>query len=264
MVIIIKDRNDLDNDGIPNDVEVKLGMNQNDPEDAHNDMDGDGFSNLFEYKEGTQINNPKSFPPMYKRLYMSSLKVIELDAMLMKVLAVGDKKENWDIQVNIGERTRFVIFGDTIPLEKNRSYKIVDVIYDVKKVMDGNVEVMRDESKIICQSIDGKYTVTMEMGRNAKSPLPKAFLTDIADDKEYSIDIGDRIKIGDPQTTGVFEYTISEIDTTKWEVKVIDRRNRKAAPGIIGKEPLFKLNETSKLYNRNRAAFGDPTGIPGL
>ena len=264
VAIIIKDRNDLDNDGIPNDVEVKLGMNQNDPEDAHNDMDGDGFSNLFEYKEETQINNPKSFPPMYKRLYMSSLKVIELDAMLMKVLAVGDKKENWDIQVNIGERTRFVILGDTIPLEKNRSYKIVDVIYDVKKVMDGNVEVMRDESKIICQSIDGKYTVTMEMGRNAKSPLPKAFLTDIADGKEYSVDIGDRIKIGDPQTTGVFEYTISEIDTTKWEVKVIDRRNRKAAPGIIGKEPLFKLNETSKLYNRNRAAFGDPTGIPGL
>lgn len=258
---VIKDINDIDGDGIPNDVEEKLGMNPNDPGDSHDDMDGDGFSNLFEYKKGTRLNDPKDHPPMYTRLFMSALKVVELDAMLMKVSAAGDKKANWDIQVNIGDKTRFLLLGDTVALEKGRSYKIIDVISDVKKVMDGSVEVQRDESKIVCQSVDGKYTITMEVGKRAKSPLPKAFLADIADDKEYSVDIGDKISIGGP-LTGTVEYKIQEIDMDKWQVKVLETANRRAAPGIIGKEPLFKLNEASKLYNNKTAAGAVPSGLP--
>lgn len=260
----IKDVNDIDGDGIPNDIEEKLGMNPNDPGDSHDDMDGDGFSNLFEYQQGTRLNDPKSHPPMYTRLFMSDLKVVELDAMLMKVSAAGDKKENWDIQVNIGDKTRFLLLGDTVNLEKGRSYKIIDVIYDVKKVMDGNVEVQRDESRIVCQSVDGKYTITMEAGKRAKSPLPKAFLTDIADDKEYNVDIGDKISIGD-SLSGIVEYKIEEIDMNKWQVKVLETKNRRAAPAIIGREPLFKLNETSKLYNRNKTTADTiPSGLPNF
>ncbi len=261
-VLEIKDINDIDGDGIPNDVEEKLGLNPNDPGDAHADMDGDGFSNLFEYQQGTRLNDPKDHPPLYKRLFMSALRVVELDAMLMKVSAAGDKKANWDIQVNIGDKTRFLLLGDTIELEKGRPYKIIDVISDVKKVMDGSVEVQRDESKIMCQSVDGKYKITMEVGKRAKSPLPKAFLTDVADDKEYSVDIGDKLKIGGA-LTGIVEYTILEIDMDKWQVKVQEIRNRRAVIGIIGKEPLFKLNETSKLYNRNKTDGGAvPSGLP--
>ena len=51
---------DSDGDGIPDDVEITLGLNPNDPVDAREDQDGDGLSSLDEYELGTDPNNPDS------------------------------------------------------------------------------------------------------------------------------------------------------------------------------------------------------------
>ena len=49
---------DSDNDGIPDDVEIREGMNPNDPTDALADFDNDGLNNRRELMEaGTQIRN---------------------------------------------------------------------------------------------------------------------------------------------------------------------------------------------------------------
>ncbi|MCJ8321328.1 MAG: Ig-like domain-containing protein [Colwellia sp.] len=48
---------DLDNDGIPDDVERELGLNPNDPIDALEDQDNDGLSAIEEYLAGTDIFN---------------------------------------------------------------------------------------------------------------------------------------------------------------------------------------------------------------
>jgi Big-like domain-containing protein/thrombospondin type 3 repeat protein len=49
---------DTDGDGIPDDVELSLGMNPGNPVDASEDFDRDGLSNLDEYRQGTDLRNP--------------------------------------------------------------------------------------------------------------------------------------------------------------------------------------------------------------
>lgn len=49
---------DSDGDGIPDDAEIRLGLNPNDPTDALLDLDHDGLTNLEEYRLGTDIRNP--------------------------------------------------------------------------------------------------------------------------------------------------------------------------------------------------------------
>ena len=49
---------DTDADGIPDDAEIRLGLNPNDPSDAILDLDHDGLTNLREYQLGTDLRNP--------------------------------------------------------------------------------------------------------------------------------------------------------------------------------------------------------------
>ena len=49
---------DSDGDGIPDDVEIRLGLNPNDPTDALADFDNDGLNNRQEVQAGTDIRNP--------------------------------------------------------------------------------------------------------------------------------------------------------------------------------------------------------------
>jgi pectate lyase len=57
---------DSDHDGMPDEWEIRYGLNPNDPSDAAKDKDGDGYTNLEEYINGTNPNeyidyhNPKN------------------------------------------------------------------------------------------------------------------------------------------------------------------------------------------------------------
>lgn len=51
---------DSDNDGIPDDVEIREGLDPGDPNDALEDADRDGLSNLGEFTRGTLLNDSDS------------------------------------------------------------------------------------------------------------------------------------------------------------------------------------------------------------
>ncbi len=51
---------DSDGDGILDDVELRLGLDPNNPADAQDDLDRDGLTNIDEIKHGTDIRNPDS------------------------------------------------------------------------------------------------------------------------------------------------------------------------------------------------------------
>ena len=57
---VLLDGADSDGDGIPDDVEVGLGLNPNNAADALLDFDNDGLTNISEFNLGTQIDNPDS------------------------------------------------------------------------------------------------------------------------------------------------------------------------------------------------------------
>ena len=61
---------DTDKDGIPNDAEVALGLDPNNPADANGDLDGDGFTNLEEFLAKTDPKDRNSHPD-----YLDSLSV---------------------------------------------------------------------------------------------------------------------------------------------------------------------------------------------
>ena len=57
---VLLDGADSDGDGIPDDVEVGLGLNPNNPAAALLDFDNDGLTNISEFNLGTQVDNPDS------------------------------------------------------------------------------------------------------------------------------------------------------------------------------------------------------------
>ena len=61
---------DSDNDGMPDEWEVKMGLNPRDPADAELDADGDGFTNLEEFQAKTDPKSKLSHPD-----YLDSLEL---------------------------------------------------------------------------------------------------------------------------------------------------------------------------------------------
>ncbi len=49
---------DTDEDGIPDDVELRYGLNPANAADAQLNLDGDGRTNLDEWRSGTALNDP--------------------------------------------------------------------------------------------------------------------------------------------------------------------------------------------------------------
>jgi hypothetical protein len=74
--IIDADTIDTDGDGITDKVELELGLNPQDPSDAHNDLDGDGFTNLEELQAGTDPQSNKSMPDPIVKLRVLAVKPI--------------------------------------------------------------------------------------------------------------------------------------------------------------------------------------------
>ncbi len=56
------DKVDTDGDGIPDKMEISLGLDPQNPADGEGDLDGDGFTNLEEYEAKTDLRDPESHP----------------------------------------------------------------------------------------------------------------------------------------------------------------------------------------------------------
>ena len=234
---------DSDGDGIPDLVEEKLGLNPKELEDGSLDMDGDGFSNAFEYKffgsaaGSSAISNPKIHPPLYMRLHVVALRKALLDVILKKVVPAGAKGDEFDIQLAIdnGAKTLFKVLNDKVTLDK-KPYEIVKVIPKFTKLQQGSVIVEKDESRIVLNSVDGKYTLEMKVGEPVYSPNPKAIVRDEGIDEELALDENDIVPMG-TEKTGVTRYKVTKIDIEKEKVELKDMKTNKLY--IIDKKLLM-------------------------
>ncbi len=83
---------DTDRDGLPDRVEIALGLNPQDPSDAKGDLDGDGFTNLEEYLAKTDPKDPKSHPALVNLLRVKELRGKRLPLIFSGVNRMPDGK----------------------------------------------------------------------------------------------------------------------------------------------------------------------------
>ena len=234
---------DMDDDGLPNVIEIKLGLDQDNPDDALYDMDGDGFTNIFEFRQETNINKATSKPPMYMRLHLLEFKETLLPFQLMLVNTNGGKKDpaDWTIQINETIKrkikTRFKYLDSRMELDKT-PYTIIKIdARHVDKRQGGSI-VKIDKSKVYLKSKDGKYTITMQVGKPVYSPKPKAAIEDLGTGKMYNVGEDDiismylRTKRAVSKKTGrklkrkITRYKVLKVDRQKKQVIIEETKKR--------------------------------------
>ncbi len=266
----IVDSLDRDNDGIPNTIEIKLGLNPDNPDDALYDMDNDGFPNIFEYQQKTNIKKSKSHPPMYMRLHLIEFRETLLPFKLKTVVTNGKKDpKEWDIQINETRRgeikTRFKYLDSSLLLDKT-SYKIIKIEAIHKEERNGGTIIKKDESKIFLKSFDNKYTITMQVDRPVYSPRPKAVIVDLATGKKYHVGAGDTIvmviKISKSRGgrkrrrhSKTVKYKVFKVDRKKRQVIIEDRKLNKY---VITAKALMP-----KIKQKGQTGRGVPGGDSG-
>lgn len=116
----VRREGDDDADGMPNDWEIEMGLNYQDPRDAFLDPDQDGFSNLEEYLAGTDPFNSEDRPPPAAklRLYQTRYRNFQL---LFQSYMPTPQGEGLVFQINFGGRTEFHKLGDQVG-----DYRITD------------------------------------------------------------------------------------------------------------------------------------------
>lgn len=266
---------DRDNDGIPTTVEVKIGLDPNNPDDAFYDMDNDGFPNITEYKynpslKGKNIKKSKSHPPFYKRLHLIEFRETLLPFKLKLVNTNGKKDpKEWDIQINetIKGRikTRFKYLDSRMRLDKT-DYKITKIDAKHEKKRRGGTIVKVDNSKIFLESVDGKYTITMQVGKDVYSPKPKAVIEDLATDRKYHVGVGDTIAVptktksiskrtGKRLRIKTVKYKVSKVDRKKKQVMITDKKYKKYI--ITAKAFMPRIRQKGAAIDGSRGGAPD-------
>ena len=224
---------DMDNDDIPDAVEMKLGLDRNNPDDALYDMDNDGFANVFEFQQKTNILKATSHPPMYMRLQLLTFKETLLPFKFMLVNTNDDKKEpaDWAIAVKwIQGRSeyRYKSLDGTIVLDKT-PYTITKIDARHEEKRQGGSIVKLDKSKVYLKSKEGKYTITMQAGKPVYSPKPKAVIEDIGTGKTYHVGENDFISMYLRTKGAVSKRTGKRLKRkiTKYKVLKVDRKKNR-------------------------------------
>jgi hypothetical protein len=284
-VIEIADEMDRDNDGIPNNDEIRLGLDPENPDDALYDPDNDGFPNIYEYQKKKKIKKSGSHPPFYERLHLIEFRETKLPFQLKLVNTNGkEDPKDWDIQINEtikGRiRTRFKYLGSRMTLDKT-SYEITKIDAKHEKKRSGGTIIKEDKSKIYLKSEDGKYTITMQVGKDVYSPKPKAIIEDLATGKMYHVGAKDAIvmpnktkpsfyKSGKPRKRKTTKYKVFKVDREKKQVIIEDKKLKKYIITAKALMPRIKQKEQGNTRgnpNINPDAPPDfmnapPGGIP--
>ncbi|MBU8902195.1 MAG: hypothetical protein KOO69_05615 [Victivallales bacterium] len=258
---------DLDDDGIPNVIETKLGLDPENPDDALYDLDNDGFSNIFEFQQKTNIKSAIKHPPMYMRLHLLEFRETLLPFKLMLVNTNGGKKDpaDWVIQINKmikgKSKTLFMYLGDPMTLDKT-PYTITKIDAIHVDVRSGGSIVKKDKSKVFLKSRDGKYTIIMQVDEPVYSPKPKAVIEDLGTGKMYHVGTGDTIsmylrtkpafskKTGRKLKRRITRYKVFKVDRQKKQVIIEDKKRKNKKYILSAKAFMPRVKREEKADNQ--------------
>jgi hypothetical protein len=222
---------DYDEDGIPDVMEKKYGMNPEYNQDAQFDSDNDSFSNIVEYrynKEG--VLDPKIHPPLITRIRLVRVASTKIPITIKHILKVGYNKDNWKIQINIrtpyqGWRTKFLKIGDKFEVNKIK-YVIKDIKEEYETSLNPKLGILEsvDKSVIVLEdSLD--QTINAVMEQPVFEPNRRVVIKDLFTNKEIITKINNIVSIGDAKT-GVEKYKLISISDDNRQLTFEDEKTK--------------------------------------
>lgn len=112
--IVNEDELDSDGDGIPDKMEIQLGLNPQDPGDGDGDLDGDGFSNAEEIAFGTDPKDPDSCPDPVVKLRVEKIKAIPFYLRFLSVSEFAGGVQKFQLNLQSAQKTYFVQLKDIV------------------------------------------------------------------------------------------------------------------------------------------------------
>ncbi len=183
----VQTNTDKDEDGIPDEWELKYGLDPDNPKDAGMDNDKDSFSNLDEYIHATDPNDKESFPGKLKLNVKNIFKKKVQIRFFGYVELPGGANE---LQINWGKNTEFPKVG-----QKIHGYEILDFTKDIQKRFNpliGDYEIV-DESFIRIQK-QGADPIKLIVNKPAFEKELFAVIQDFTTGEEFVVHGGAKIK----------------------------------------------------------------------
>ena len=206
---------DSDGDGIPDRVEIALGLNPNDPADALGDMDGDGFSNLEEYKAGTDPKDPKSHPALVVLLRVKELRGKRLPLLFSAVNQMPDGAQLVFNQIGQTQRTYWVREGDKIG---DTGYVVGALTAKSEERENPNMPGIKqkmDVSTVVVKRLSDNKEVTLTINdKSVKITDVEAVIVLPLDNTEYTVVEGGSLKVREET------YRVLSVDSVKTTVMI--------------------------------------------
>jgi hypothetical protein len=203
---------DSDGDGIPDKVEIQLGLNPTDPSDAKGDLDGDGFSNLEEYLAKTDPKNPKDHPALVVLLRVKELRGKKLPLLFIGKNTMPGGKTQLQIKDLSKQQTFYLYEGDKIG---NAGYVISALTLKTEKQDRGGNPVNVDVSTVVLKRLSDNKEVTLAINdKNVKVTDVEAVIVLPLDNTEYTVLEGGALKIRDET------YRVLSVDSAKTTVTI--------------------------------------------
>ena len=240
---------DYDEDGIPDIMEKKYGLNPEFNQDAWFDSDNDSFSNIVEYrfnKEG--ILDPKIHPPLIRRIGLVRVASTKIPIIIKHILKTGYNKDNWKIQINIqnpGRRrkTKFLKINDNFEVNGVK-YTINDIKEEYESVINPKLGVIErvDKSVVVLEDTLGQ-TINAVMEQPVFEPNRRVVIKDLYTGIEIITKVNNVITLGDDRI-GIEKYKLISIDDNGRQLIFEDEKtNKKNIDFIVKRESEYKKPE---------------------
>ncbi|MBP5510955.1 MAG: hypothetical protein J6Z49_08560 [Kiritimatiellae bacterium] len=219
--VVVAEDMDSDEDGIPDKVEVALGLDPKNPADAKEDMDGDGFSNLEEYQAKTDPKSATSHPSVLVLLRVKEIRAKRMPFILTARNLMPDGIQLvFNTPMAHGQST---IYAKTNSVIGQTGYQVVKFVVSSKKErnqLKGFMETIDTSIATVKRLSDGKeFEIRMGDKRHVETDT-EAVITLPLDKKDFPVMEGTSFKVREDT------YRVLVIDTGKKSVLIENEKTK--------------------------------------
>lgn len=196
------DVGDRNGNGIPDEVELRMGFDLNNPYAVEEDTDGDGFTFREEFLGKTKWDDAASHPPLAAKLSVVDIRNSKVKGLLLKRITFPEASQDsnsYEFSFNVTEGRR----SKTYFARMNEPFKVGEDIYEVvavEKPGSTDREVLQKETVVsICRNDDMKGLLKAKVNTPVDDPKETViFMNAITGRYEQHLN-GETIKLGDEE-----------------------------------------------------------------